>query len=288
MALSRSTGGREGAGALFQTLLARMGGKCWISLPEAPVLPLTLVDALAPEIHCRVLQGFPKHSSEPLVGVFGETLQNPARDALTCTYCGGQADTVDHVRPRAFGGGDDPGNLVDSCRSCNSRKGTLPAELVGADWRAIRDYLTSRGWTPIAGTGKNSSWRSPDPGLRHRFYTRAAAIREAAWGNPPDPAQPATYPPPASGMNHTTTPPLRSRPYPNPDEPEGTPMTTDLPDADDYTIPSTWIYLVVDPRGGPVQSFPRERAYEYAANTGGVVARVPAVSNNRDDARWPR
>ncbi len=65
-------------------------------------------------------------------------------------------------------------------------------------------------------------------------------------------------------------------------------MTTDQPDTEDYTIPSTWIYLVVDPRGGPVQSFPRERAYEYAANTGCVVARLPAVSNNRDDARWPR
>ncbi len=57
--------------------------------------------------------------------------------------------------------------------------------------------------------------------------------------------------------------------------------------AEDYTIPSTWVYLVIDPHGRPVRSFPRDRAYEYAANTGGVVARLPVVTNNRDNAQPP-
>lgn len=52
------------------------------------------------------------------------------------------------------------------------------------------------------------------------------------------------------------------------------------------------VYLVIDPEVGPVKSFPRERAYQYAANTGSIVARADVVSldptaafrNSWDDA----
>lgn len=43
-----------------------------------------------------------------------------------CTYCGGHADTWDHLVPRALGGTDDRANLVPACRSCNSSKGDTP------------------------------------------------------------------------------------------------------------------------------------------------------------------
>lgn len=48
------------------------------------------------------------------------------RDNHTCRYCGGRAPdatlTVDHVVPKALGGGDEPANLVSACRDCNSGK----------------------------------------------------------------------------------------------------------------------------------------------------------------------
>ena len=44
------------------------------------------------------------------------------RDAHTCAYCGGDADTVDHITPHSLGGGNEPGNLIASCRRCNSAK----------------------------------------------------------------------------------------------------------------------------------------------------------------------
>lgn len=48
------------------------------------------------------------------------------RDGFTCRYCGAQAYEaslhVDHVIPRALGGGDDPVNLVTACWSCNLHK----------------------------------------------------------------------------------------------------------------------------------------------------------------------
>lgn len=100
-----------------------------------------------------------------------------------CVYCGELADTNDHVRPRAYGGSDEEENLVPACRSCNSRKSTLPAELVGASAERIRQWLIERGWTTVSGRwGRMSTWRSPEPLERGIFYSRAAAIRKAAWG----------------------------------------------------------------------------------------------------------
>ena len=47
------------------------------------------------------------------------------RDAYTCYYCGiDNATHVDHVVPKAMGGGDELDNLVAACASCNQRKGS--------------------------------------------------------------------------------------------------------------------------------------------------------------------
>ena len=46
-----------------------------------------------------------------------------ARDNHTCTYCGREADTVDHILAKANGGTDEESNLVASCNECNGRKG---------------------------------------------------------------------------------------------------------------------------------------------------------------------
>jgi len=45
-----------------------------------------------------------------------------ARDDFTCQYCGGKADSIDHVRPRSRGGGHTWDNVVAACRPCNTRK----------------------------------------------------------------------------------------------------------------------------------------------------------------------
>jgi 5-methylcytosine-specific restriction endonuclease McrA len=52
------------------------------------------------------------------------------RDAHACVYCGGRADTIDHVRPRSRGGAHVWTNVVAACARCNHRKGDrLLAEL---------------------------------------------------------------------------------------------------------------------------------------------------------------
>ena len=51
------------------------------------------------------------------------------RDEYTCQYCGKQFNfgskslTIDHIRPRAKGGGTSWENCVTACKECNSYKG---------------------------------------------------------------------------------------------------------------------------------------------------------------------
>lgn len=44
------------------------------------------------------------------------------RDDHRCAYCGGNADTVDHVQPRSRGGRHEWTNVVAACARCNHRK----------------------------------------------------------------------------------------------------------------------------------------------------------------------
>ena len=45
------------------------------------------------------------------------------RDDHQCQYCGGAAETLDHVVPRSKGGPHTWDNVVAACRRCNLRKG---------------------------------------------------------------------------------------------------------------------------------------------------------------------
>ncbi len=45
------------------------------------------------------------------------------RDRHTCAYCGGRAETVDHILPASRGGRWEWANTVAACEHCNCRKG---------------------------------------------------------------------------------------------------------------------------------------------------------------------
>lgn len=68
------------------------------------------------------------------------------RDGWRCVWCGGRltlgkrkllglagdSPTLDHILPRALGGGNEAHNLITSCyscNSCNSKRGDTPAVL---------------------------------------------------------------------------------------------------------------------------------------------------------------
>ncbi|MGB3892677.1 HNH endonuclease [Mycolicibacter sinensis] len=69
------------------------------------------------------------------------------RDRHSCAYCGGKADTVDHVVPRSRGGDHSWENCVAACSACNHRKADR--------------LLTELGWTLrlVPTSPKGQHWR---------------------------------------------------------------------------------------------------------------------------------
>lgn len=82
-----------------------------------------------------------------------------ARDDYRCQYCGGGADSIDHVLPRSRGGGDGWDNLAAACRACNATKrNRTPAE---AGMRLMRPCRAPRAstWNVIGGSGVPEAWK---------------------------------------------------------------------------------------------------------------------------------
>lgn len=55
-----------------------------------------------------------------------------ARDDKECCYCGGVADTMDHIHPTSRGGENVWTNVVAACSRCNTRKSDRLLEEI--DW----------------------------------------------------------------------------------------------------------------------------------------------------------
>lgn len=73
------------------------------------------------------------------------TAQVLERDGWRCVWCGGPADTADHLTARMFGGADDLANLAAACRPCNSRRGAVQRALA-AGHRLHTAMPPSRRW----------------------------------------------------------------------------------------------------------------------------------------------
>lgn len=65
------------------------------------------------------------------------------RDNYLCAYCGGAADSIDHVIPRSRGGAHVWENCVASCTRCNHRKADRLISEIG--WTLRWDPLAPRG-----------------------------------------------------------------------------------------------------------------------------------------------
>lgn len=54
-----------------------------------------------------------------------------SRDGHKCAFCGGDANTIDHVTPRSKGGKNTWDNVVAACRPCNAEKADRTPEQAG-------------------------------------------------------------------------------------------------------------------------------------------------------------
>jgi 5-methylcytosine-specific restriction endonuclease McrA len=68
------------------------------------------------------------------------------RDRSRCAYCGGKADTVDHVVPRSRGGQHTWENCVACCSKCNHRKADRLLSELGWTLRLAPTPPTGQHW----------------------------------------------------------------------------------------------------------------------------------------------
>jgi 5-methylcytosine-specific restriction endonuclease McrA len=86
------------------------------------------------------------------------------RDRFRCAYCGGRAETIDHVVPRSRGGTHTWENCVACCARCNHRKAdkllaelgwplrTMPTAPRGRHWRLLASVVDADPlWLPYLG-----------------------------------------------------------------------------------------------------------------------------------------
>lgn len=81
-----------------------------------------------------------------------------ARDGHRCQYCGGPAESIDHVIPRARGGQHVWENVVAACRPCNTRKGSSLLEDTAMVLRRRPQAPPPRSWAAFARGPLRADW----------------------------------------------------------------------------------------------------------------------------------
>ncbi len=89
------------------------------------------------------------------------------RDGGRCQYCGGRADSVDHVIPKSRGGRHSWDNVVAACRPCNTRKSDKLLASTNLTLRALPRPPAHRLWTWLSNGSIPESWAPyvPTPDL---------------------------------------------------------------------------------------------------------------------------
>jgi 5-methylcytosine-specific restriction endonuclease McrA len=72
------------------------------------------------------------------------------RDDHRCQYCGGHADSIDHVVPRSRGGPNTWENVVGACRPCNLSKRDRTPDEAGMRLRATPRAPRELAWVVLA------------------------------------------------------------------------------------------------------------------------------------------
>lgn len=82
-----------------------------------------------------------------------------ARDDHRCQYCGGAADSIDHVMPRSRGGGHSWDNVAAACRPCNlAKRDRTPAE-AGMRLARVPAPPREQSWIAVAVSRVPDTWK---------------------------------------------------------------------------------------------------------------------------------
>lgn len=82
-----------------------------------------------------------------------------ARDDHRCQYCGGRADSIDHVHPRSRGGENTWENVAAACRPCNMGKRDRTPDEAGMRLERPCRPPRATAWVVVSVSGMPATWR---------------------------------------------------------------------------------------------------------------------------------
>jgi len=82
-----------------------------------------------------------------------------ARDEHRCQYCGGAADSIDHILPRSRGGTHAWENVAAACRPCNLRKRDRTPVEAGMDLARPAHAPKELAWVMISVARVPEAWK---------------------------------------------------------------------------------------------------------------------------------
>jgi len=82
-----------------------------------------------------------------------------ARDDHRCQYCGGAADSIDHVMPRSRGGQHIWENVTAACRPCNLHKRDRTPEEANMRLRRVPRPPREATWVVVAVSRVPEAWK---------------------------------------------------------------------------------------------------------------------------------
>lgn len=82
-----------------------------------------------------------------------------ARDDHRCQYCGGTADSIDHVMPRSRGGEHVWDNVAAACRPCNLSKRDRTPDEAGMRLERLPHVPRELAWVSIAVARVPEAWK---------------------------------------------------------------------------------------------------------------------------------
>ena len=81
------------------------------------------------------------------------------RDGSRCQYCGGIADSIDHVVPRSRGGQHTWENVAAACRPCNLRKRDRTPEEAGMRLASVPLAPREAAWVAVSVGRVPDAWK---------------------------------------------------------------------------------------------------------------------------------
>lgn len=139
--------GLSDCGLIFKRCPKTGGGLIRITIPELVPRPVVKPKKVSLRFPITV----PTRCIEKIPARFAVREEVFKKTDGKCFYCGGTAETMDHMQPSSRGGTNEISNLIGACHRCNSEKGnaTVAEYLEFLNFRGVNGNMEALSPAPL-------------------------------------------------------------------------------------------------------------------------------------------